>query len=520
VETTNLRQENIDDNTVIKNPSILSNISTIDLKVVLGPVIGSVTTKAARVLVEFSQATQGGEEFLGDNTEVFSVTATLISDKNNHSCTNSVRMNVATVFNFNGLTAETKYKFKVEGVKHIESNFKTYAENLTESNFKIAVCGCNDVLFNKDLGENSLYNHVAERAKNGEINLVLHNGDQVYIDHKEKKDKKEGDPDHTNIYDDCLKLIKDKEKSEWEGFRNKIISKMKNLYRRTWSGKVAELMANCSNIMQFDDHEIHNDFGYNNKFLDERDPQSFVAVCARRVYYEYQRQLREDVDYVSFKNVTCDYHSHVVNNVGIFFLDHRGARSWYKRDIEEYLGAPQKNDLKDCLNKKFADCQVVIILSQDPLVLWNEELSLSAEKTDEMFIHLDKKNFEAFINSLADHRQSHKSQEMILVGGDIHIGGFTDIFRDGKPVFRQIISSGVGQRTKDSLITFHDDLMAQKEFNLGAGFTFKHHDWTYHRNYATMEMKVVNKVPIIESYLMISDKDIKPTKQAVVSNMK
>jgi len=530
-QSSNLKSENDfkkdKSNTNNTNNQTKAN-STAGLKIIIGPIIGSVTTNAARILVEFCYYTPGGDEFTGDNTEVISLTATLLSDnpstkeQKSHTSTASVMRNVASVFKFSNLEPETKYKFSIDGnLKQIESSFKTFAEKLTEKNFKVAVCGCDDVIFNKNLGENSLYYNLAERAKNGDLNLTIHNGDQVYIDHKEKKDKKEGNPDHINIYEECHNLIKGKDKSEWEAYRCKILSKMKDLYRRTFSGKVAELMANCPNLMQYDDHEIHNNFGYNYIYSDENDTHCFITMCARRVYYEYQRQLREDVDYISFKNVTCDYHAHVINNIGFFFLDHRGARSWYKSEEIDYFGKAQVNYLKDCLESMFANCSIIVILSQDPLVLWNEELSKTQEKTAEMYIRLYKEAFERFMNIIADHKESKgKSQELIILGGDIHIGGFTEIYRNGKPICRQIISSGIGQNTKESLIKFYNNLMAQEDTNIGAGFSFKHHDWTFNRNYATLEMKLSNNEPIIESYLMISDVEIKPTKQKVILNTK
>ena len=117
---------------------------------------------------------------------------------------------------------------------------------------------------------------------------------------------------------------------------------------------------------------------------------------------------------------------------------------------------------------------------------------------------------------LADHKVN-KKQEILLMGGDIHIGGHTEVYKNGSAIFRQIITSGVGQRTKEKLKPFYERIISQTDLNLGGGFSFKHHDWTYNRNYTTLEMKLTGKIPVIESYLTISDKNIKPTKQNVVS---
>jgi len=464
--------------------------------ILIGPVIGLVTHNSARVIVEFSEDDK--------------VTAILKSDSKSYSTTIQVEKEKVAVFKFEGLSPETKYTFSVERVeKQIPSGFKTLPEKLSERPFKIAIGGCDDLIFNNKLGENSLYYEIADRAKSGDLDLIIHNGDQVYIDHKEHH----WNPLHTNVYDNCYKLIHEKEKNKWVLYEEEIVHKMKDLYRKTWSGKVAEAMANCPNLMQYDDHEIHNNFGYEDKFTDQNDAHSFVVKCARRVYYEYQRQLREDIDYISFSDVTCDYFSYVLNNVGFFFLDHRGARStWYNAKF--YLGKKQIDSLKSCLTDKFKDCPIVIILSQNPLVIHNYEESRKDEEFEE-FIYNDKEKYGEFLTMLDDHKKNTK-QEIFLVGGDVHVGGHTEIYKNGVPCFKQIVSSGIGQRTKESIIKYCKKVLAQTDTNLPGGFSFKHHDWSHNRNYATVELKLVNNSPVIESYLTISDIDIKPSKQPTI----
>ena len=391
------------------------------------------------------------------------------------------------------------------------------ATTLTDKPFRVAVCGCNDLIFNKELGENSLYYDLAKRAKDKELDLIVHNGDQVYVDHKEKKDKN-GKSDHTNIYNDCLDIIKEKPKEDWGLYEEEIVSKMKNLYRKTWSGKTAELMANCSNLMQYDDHEIHNNFGYETKYSDSNNPNSFIVKCSRRCYYEYQRQLREDVDFITFNDVTEDYFSLELNGVGLYFLDHRGPRSWYKTNDDEYkhLGSKQINDLRNCLETTFKSCPIVLIFSSNPLVIHNEEVSKKEDEIEE-FLFNDSEGYGKFLKMLAEHKLNAK-QELYLFGGDLHIGGHTEVYKDGKAIFKQLVTSGVGQRTKDSMIKYFEGVLGQTNTNLPGGFSFKHHDWTYNRNYATLEVKLSNNVPIFSSYLTISDKDMPKEKKNVITN--
>ena len=212
-----------------------------------------------------------------------------------------------------------------------------------------------------------------------------------------------------------LFIIKNKDPSQWQYFYDDIISKMKELYRSTWSVKVAEAMANCPNLMMYDDHEIHNNFGYKESYNDLSKPDSYICSCARRVYYEYQRQLREDIDFIDFQNVTSDYWSCILNGVGFYFLDHRGSRSWYK-DLKDnnFFGKPQLKDIESSLREKFASCAIVIVLCTNPLVLHTETESKNGEEIEE-FIYNDVKGYEKFLNMLHTHKQVNK-QEVFLLG--------------------------------------------------------------------------------------------------------
>jgi len=488
-------------------------------KILIGPIIGLVTSNTARVILEFSE----------DGV----VTASLSSRNNYFIETIKVEKEKVVVFKFEGLQPETEYQFNVEEVNsQIPSKFKTLSDKLTDKPFRVAVCSGNDVVFNTELGENSLYNNLANRATNGQLDLIIHNGNQVYIDHKEQY----CNPLHFNVYYYCYNMIKKKNPKDWPKYESQIIKNMKELYRRTWSGKVAEAMANCPNIMQFDEHDIHNNLGYESKYDTPNDCHNFITNCARKVYYEYQRQLREDVDYVHFEGVKSDYFSLVLNNVGFFFLDHRGERAnWYNNndcnltndgfgigygynESEKYFGNDQTNHLKNCLNNKFKDCPIVIIISQNPIVLHNEDEAIN-EKQFEEFIYNDKDKYGEFLRILANHKKQSK-QEIFFVSSNINIGGHTEIYKNGFPCFKQIVTSGTGYQTKDSLTKFCNRIIDQRDKNLPKGFSFKHQNWTSNRNYASLNMYMNKDSAIIKSYLTISDNDTQPTKLLTVSNKK
>ena len=489
------------------------DISIFPYKILLGPIIGLVTHNSARILVEFGADVEGGDVFLGYETYETEIIGTLtsITDQIDKTSTIKMKCNVAIVFKFTDLSPKTKYTFKIQKIKNqIDSSFTTLSDHLNENTFNVAFCVCNDIIAKKKLGDNNLFNNINERVKDGEINFLIHFGEQVFMDHKFR------DKEGINVYQQCMDIISNKNKTLWEFSQNQIINKMKQLYRRTWSGAVAQVMANCPNLMMYDDHDIHNNFGYGKNLLDDNDPNNFVEKCARRVYYEYQRQLREDVDYINFNGVTEEYFQHILNQIGFFFLDHRGSKTWYKDPKDpSYYGNPQMENFKHCMTNVFANCPIIIIISQIPLVLFNEESTKTEKKAKEQFLKNDKENYEKFLTNFSEIKKK-SNQKIILIGGDIYIGGFTDIIKNGEIIMHQVTTSGVVYETTKKEPILVEKITNQSDYLLPSGYSFKHHNWVHNRNYATLEMKMQNLTPKVIGYLTISDFNIRPYQHEIV----
>lgn len=112
------------------------------------------------------------------------------------------------------------------------------------------------------------------------VDLILRHGDQVYADLAFKQGEM--------ILQDTT--IAETEKDQ------KILQCYKKIYQETWSAPdLARVLANCSTLMLWDDHEIRNDWG---TFAQDTDPTSTdyrIANIARTAYWQYQRQLWLDI---------------------------------------------------------------------------------------------------------------------------------------------------------------------------------------------------------------------------------
>jgi hypothetical protein len=94
---------------------------------------------------------------------------------------------------------------------------------------------------------------------------------------------------------------------------------------------------------------------------------------------------------------------------------------------------------------------------------------------------------------MKDFRESTK-KEVVLVTGDLHMAGCTDIYHDDKFIFKQLISSGIAMVSltefKDKLVNFAFDFQER----LKDGFTFLHNNFTPHNNYGIIDVYEDNSI--------------------------
>ncbi len=129
---------------------------------------------------------------------------------------------------------------------------------------------------------------------------------QIYGDGDKRQDAEAGtDEDKwSDRFRVGQNLLKNLRQDEWVQHRDAICEKYREVYRATWRHPpTATCLANCPNLMIYDDHEVRDNWGDLMSDWDKQSRDFFVAQCAWLVSMEYQRQLYEDVDFSKFEDI-------------------------------------------------------------------------------------------------------------------------------------------------------------------------------------------------------------------------
>ena len=147
------------------------------------------------------------------------------------------------------------------------------------------------------------------------------------------------------------------------------------VYRRTWGWPATQLaLANVSNVMVYDDHDIRDDLGDKPQEHDPTTATYMVVRCARRALMEYQRALHEDIDLSHPTDVGRLFRETAVvlkmGEYGLLITDCRGAKTFdsVPGDPWPFLTSRQWQDLHQTLGPggAFEDVKMLVWATQVP----------------------------------------------------------------------------------------------------------------------------------------------------------
>ncbi len=154
------------------------------------------------------------------------------------------------------------------------------------------------------------------------VDLLLMMGDQVYADVAFAQGKAMLDKPHM-----------------WSAeLHEQLVENYRRVYRQTWAYEpTRRVLSQVPSVCIWDDHDVRNDWGSHATDRDRTCDVYKVGLAARDAFWEYQRQLWDDVcDPASGRlradlrdSIKGDFHSHRFGDFGIFVLDTRGSRSFY-----------------------------------------------------------------------------------------------------------------------------------------------------------------------------------------------
>jgi len=300
-------------------------------EITLGPVIGKVTERTARILVEFKKS--------GHITMFLKEVSTKKKRPNRKKPKNIRRTlrvvaNTPIVFKFRNLHRGRKYVIsfspKLKTKSGLIASFRTLRGKITlNKKFNLIFLSCNDIRYAELMPKQAqLWNQMSLRAQKGEIDYKFHIGDQIYADH----DAWIANTD--NVYTKAKLMAKNTHYSKYEQFKEIIREMLRNEFRRTWGFQaLAKVLSLVPNEMMFDDHEFYDGFGFFGTQAAYNDITSFehyYSRQARYVYYQYERQLREDIDFKNYEKTKDEYYNEIFNGVGFLVMDSRGPKTFHK----------------------------------------------------------------------------------------------------------------------------------------------------------------------------------------------
>jgi phosphodiesterase/alkaline phosphatase D-like protein len=459
--------------------------------IVCGPIIGTVTQNTARVLLEVENDCE--------------VIMKVYNDESIHKYKEKMKARMPVIFKFENLKSGSSYtvgfdqevSYENLSLESVGSNFRTLSNNISNTRFLIISCNAisKELITDKQY---SLWKHLSENIES--FDYALHIGDQIYLDWGEWFG------DEENVYHKVKKILHDVEPKDYHKHDKNIRDLIREEYLKTYNYEyVAKVLRNVPNFMIFDDHDFYDNFGFFeiNDGSESSEIDAYFTKHARWYYYAYQKQLWEDINFDDFSKIEKEYHHMTINHIGLFFIDRRACRTWHKKPNDKYkLGKDQWDSLETCFgpNGLFTadNIKTVFLVTTTPIVLMAHSVVLdmygmTQKEIYEQWSYDCPEEQTKLLHLMKDFREATK-KEVVLITGDLHMAGCTDIYHDNKFIFKQYISSGIIQRCMTSFQAKMANFAFDFKEKLGDGFSFHHKSFTPHNNYGIIDVYDDNSI--------------------------
>jgi hypothetical protein len=240
---------------------------SVDVKVVLGPVVGKVEFQRARVLLEVNR-----------RAEVTAHVSTLDAVTNTMVEVPQLRVAVhceadrPAVFVLDRLVPGKSYTVTFGGVRKEDveakrARFRT--QSLEHGSRLSAAVVSGDNVYDLESGEANMWKDVRERVERREVHMVLHLGGQVAM---------------KRMFDKAVQLLLlhgegllsgAAGQSDWAMMEAKASDVLRSAYRTQWtlSPTLAFVLANASNLMMWSDEDVYPQFTTRDEFfIDHEQP--------------------------------------------------------------------------------------------------------------------------------------------------------------------------------------------------------------------------------------------------------
>jgi len=403
-------------------------------ELLIGPIIGKVTDSTARILIEVDQCVRVAVVLTSASSGKVKTKSHLLSARR------------PRVFQFSGLEINAKYFVTFRGVDcRVPSAFTTFSGRISkELSPKFVAISGNDFSLNEyKPSKDDLWHDLAHRLSYGDLDYLLHLGGQVSLTSKSQR----------SVSERVEAKYSSKPFEEWYESIEDIREVIRTEYRSTWTHpSTRKVLANVPNLMIAGEDEILQGFrGLENQAQVRAPWEFFWSQQARFVYYEYQRQLWENVNFDDLSQNSDEYHYHALGDFGIFFLDTRLQSQWQeeKNPALSSLSHRQWSDLESAFSLKgrFSKCKSILLLSSSPLFFTSkpqsreEKRSLQCLRWHHNFLSVSQEK--RLISILRGWKKIHKHSNITALCGGLCIGGRTEVHYQNNLLLNQLTVSSV-----------------------------------------------------------------------------
>lgn len=462
-------------------------------KVSLGPVLGLIDHSSAVILFEFEHSlpvivTLEPEIELNPIVEKKPPEKKTISRK--------VSSKTPEIFEFSGLEPSTLYKVNLNCPVR-SSSFRTFSKN--QKHVIVALVSCNNILDSYEQHIcRSPWTELASQCKDEKIQMVLHLGNNVYLDRE---------PLSKNIWEKSKGILAKSNSKESQEIVKELI---KSVYRETWSyPSTAVVLAHVPSIFHMNTRDIKEDWIHSFENDGEETPEVIFCKIAHEVFWEYCGRLRGS----SFSQNQNGFFALNVNGISFLFLDYGRSRlSLLKKQkgnekklINSKLGSEQWEWLEENLKKdgSLKEASRLLLVSPVPVVFFGEMTILEIEmikaekqKMDKVSISpsllthwgfLEKDEQGKLLNLISDWKKCKAGREVGIVcpGNDIHCSIVSSIQTPNNGQITQVISSPIGKEAGKDYFVMNEIENGQKgelEVESSFGKTRFFHSEVYRKN--------------------------------------
>lgn len=310
----------------------------------------------------------------------------------------------------------------------------------------------------------TVWRRLGEQIKAGNVDLIIHAGDQIYADPLVKK--------YPATFDQAGSISPD--------VTEKLTEEYRQLYvEQSWSiPEVANVLASCPSIMMWDDHDIFDGWGSNDK--DNQPSHCAFFHAARQAFQEFQVSLNPPrIDENSF---ACGFFH---DDVAFLLLDGRTHRRYKDGCI---LGLEQRDVARKWLAALPQTCRRLYLVLGLPPVHAKVATYLAIQKW--LPIKLDSRSdlrdtwvsprnageCAALMEVLAEFLCTRPALDLTILAGDVHVGsiGLLGPYEGGDNTetgsfMWQITSSGIGSPPPRGITAWGLKTVTRSALFLGAG---------------------------------------------------